>query len=258
LRPEHDVCGVQRFSGSGCPLSTFWQLPAVAAFLLHVWQAGQLGTAQHTPSVQALLAHSLLAKQSWPLGLGPHELLALQTLGAQQSAALLHVAMQAGPPHFDGPHVLLAGVGPLQAPAPSHIFANVCVELPLPSTQVCAAHSVFAGQRRQAPLPSQKPSVPHVEAAVFAQPAEGPTGTGLHVPSAPATAHDWQAPVQAELQQKPWAQIADTHSLPSPHVCPLALSPHRPFVPSQTLGGAQSLPFVAVVQLALHTEAPHL
>ena len=45
-------------------MSTFWQLPAVAGFLLQVWQAGQLGTAQQTPSVQALLAHSVFEKQS--------------------------------------------------------------------------------------------------------------------------------------------------------------------------------------------------
>jgi hypothetical protein len=116
--------------------------------------------------------------------------LALQTLGAQQSAAALHVATHAAPLHFDGPHVLLAGVGALQAPAPSHNEAKVSVELPLPSTQVCGAHSVPAGQRRHAPFPSQKPSAAHVDAAVFAQPADGPTGTGLHAPIEPATAHD--------------------------------------------------------------------
>jgi hypothetical protein len=183
--------------------------------------------------------------------------LALQTLGAQQSAAPLHVETHAAPLHFDGPHALLAGVGALQAPAPSHIAAKVCVELPFPSTQVCGAHSVPAGQRRQAPWPLQKPSVPHVDAAVFAQAAEGPTGTGLHVPMEPATAHDWHAPVHAELQQKPWAHVPETHSVPSTHVCPLALSPQMPFVPLQTLGAAQSLPLVAVVQLALHTAPPH-
>lgn len=136
-------------------MSTFWQVPAVAAVLLHVWQAGQLGTTQQTPSVQALLAHSLFAKQSWPFGLGPHELFALHTLGDQQSAAPLHVATQAAPLHFDGPQVLLAGTGALQAPAPSHCDANCWVDVPLPSTHVCGAHSVPAGHRRQAPFPSQ-------------------------------------------------------------------------------------------------------
>jgi hypothetical protein len=233
-------------------------VPAVAAVLLQVWQAGQLGTTQHTPSVQALLAHSLFAKQSWPFGFGPHELLALQTLGDQQSAELAQVTMQAAFWHFEGPHVWLAGVGALQVPAPSHMCAKVSVELPEPSAQVCAAHSVPAGQRRQAPFPSQKPSVPQVDAAVWVQPADGPTGTGLQTPSEPTMAHDWQAPVHAELQQKPWEQEFDRHSVASPHVWPLALRPHRPVVPLQTLGAEQSLPVVAAVQLALHTAAPHL
>jgi hypothetical protein len=45
-------------------LSTFWQVPAVLGFLLHVWQAPQLGSAQQTPSTQALLAHSPAPKQA--------------------------------------------------------------------------------------------------------------------------------------------------------------------------------------------------
>jgi hypothetical protein len=60
------------------------------------------------------------------------------------------------------------------------------------------------------------------------------------------------------LQQKPCAHTLDTHSVPSAQVWPLGLRPHTPFVPSQTLGAEQSLPVVAVVQLALHAEAPHL
>jgi hypothetical protein len=159
LSPEHDVFGSQRSSGSGWSLSTFWQVPAVAAFLLHVWQAGQPGTAQQTPSTHALLAHSPSPKHGWPLGLGPQMLLALHTLGDQHSAAPVHVTTQAFPRHFAGPHVFEAGAGALHAPSPSHVFANVCVELPAPSAQVWAAHSVPAGHRRQAPLPSQKPSV---------------------------------------------------------------------------------------------------
>ena len=144
-------------------MSTFWHVPAVAALLLHVWQAGQPGTAQHTPSTHAWLRHSSLPKHCCPLGLGPQVLLGLQTLGAQQFMALVHVTMHALPPHLDGPHVFVAGVGALHAPRPSHVFANVCVDVLAPSAHVCAAHSVPAGHRRHAPLPSQKPSVWHVD-----------------------------------------------------------------------------------------------
>lgn len=105
-------------------------------FLLHVWHAGQLGDAQQTPSTHALLAHSAEPKQPCPLGLGPHVLLALQTLGAQQSAGPAHVTTHDAPLHFAGPHVFVGVVGALQAPSPSQVFANVWVDAPAPSTQV--------------------------------------------------------------------------------------------------------------------------
>lgn len=239
-------------------MSTFWQLPAVLGLLLHVWQAGQLGTAQQTPSTQARLAHSSAPKQLWPFGLGPHELVALQTLGAQQSAAPPQATTHALPRHFAGPQVFDAVAGALHAPRPSHALANVCVEVPAPSAQVCAAHSVPPGHRRHAPLPSQKPSVWQVERAVSAHRAEGPTGTELHVPTEPATAQDWQAPVHAELQQTPCAQTADTHSAFPPHVCPFGLRPHRPEAALQTFGATQSAALVAGAQLALQAVPPHL
>jgi hypothetical protein len=89
------------------------------------------------------------------------------------------------------------------------------------------------------------------------QRAEAPTGTGRHVPSDPATAHDWHAPVQAELQQNPCAHCPDTHSVLSPQACPFGLSPHRPAA-LQTLGETQSATVVAAVQLVLQAVAPHL
>jgi hypothetical protein len=135
-------------------LSTFWQVPAVLGLLLHVWHAGQLGTAQHTPSTHDRLAHSSPAPQAWPFGLGPHEL-ALHTLGAQQSAAPPQATMHAEPRHFEGPQVFVAVAGALHAPNPSHVFAKVCVEVPDPSAHVWAAHSVPAAHRRHAPLPLQ-------------------------------------------------------------------------------------------------------
>jgi hypothetical protein len=139
-----------------------------------------------------LLAHSSGAKQACPFGFGPHVLLAPQMLGAQQSAAPVHVTTHAAPLHFAGPHVLLAVAGALHAPRPSQTFAKVCVETEpvVESVQVCGAHSVPLVHSRQAPFPSQKPSVWHVEAAIFVHAAEGPTGTAWHVPRKPVTAHD--------------------------------------------------------------------
>ena len=171
-------------------MSTFWHVPAVLGLLLQVWQAAQLGSAQQTPSTQALLAHSPAPKHGWPFGLGPHVFAAPQMFGAQQSAEPVQVTTHDAPLHFAGPQVFDGVAAALQIPKPSQVFANVWVEAPAPSEQVCGAHSVPAVHRRHAPLPSQKPSVWHVDGSVFAHRAWGPTGTAWHVPSEPATAHD--------------------------------------------------------------------
>jgi hypothetical protein len=65
-----------------------------------------------------------------------------------------------------------------------------------------------------------------------------PFGTSLHTPIVAASAHDWQVPLHAELQQTPCAQNFDRHSVPSAQVLPALLSPHEPAM--QTAGVAQS------------------
>ena len=67
----------------------------------------------------------------------------------------------------------------------------------------------------QAPLPSHLPLVPHEGAPVSLQIPAGSTaftGTLVQVPSALVSAHDWQAPQQAVLQQIPCAQKPLPHS----------------------------------------------
>lgn len=48
----------------GVPTPTLEQVPA--PFRLHIWQVPQLSVVQHTPSVQWLLLHWLLALQAPP------------------------------------------------------------------------------------------------------------------------------------------------------------------------------------------------
>jgi hypothetical protein len=64
-----------------------------------------------------------------------------------------------------------------------------------------------------------------------------PTGTLVHVPTLPSTAHDWQSPEQSERQQTPSEQkpllqsIASVQEPPasiSAANCPLAAAPPRP------------------------------
>jgi hypothetical protein len=60
-----------------------------------------------------------------------------------------------------------------------------------------------------------------------------------------------QVPVQALLQQTPWAQNPVVHSVPSAQTAPGGLRPQEPLL--QTAGGAQS---ASAVQALLQTEEP--
>jgi hypothetical protein len=57
----------------------------------------------------------------------------------------------------------------------------------------------------------------------------------VQVPGALKSAHDWQGPEQAALQQFPCAQKVLRHSEPLAQAAPLLFSPQEPRI--QTLGG---------------------
>jgi hypothetical protein len=74
----------------------------------------------------------------------------------------------------------------------------------------------------------------------------------VQVPSEFGSPHDWQAPLQAELQQKPWAQESPVmHSTEVTQACPGPLRPQEPLL--QTAGEAQS---PSVTQEFLQTLVP--
>jgi hypothetical protein len=73
------------------------------------------------------------------------------------------------------------------------------------------------------------------------------------VPTLPVRAHDWQVPVQAVAQQKPWAQKPELHSAPAPHAAPMGFLPQLP--PMQVFGEVQSL---LLVHEVLHAEVPQI
>jgi hypothetical protein len=60
-----------------------------------------------------------------------------------------------------------------------------------------------------------------------------PVGVFVQVPIVPASAHDWQEPLQPELQQTPCAQKLDWHSVAAEHEAPRGFLPH--WLPLQTL-----------------------
>jgi hypothetical protein len=138
----------------------------------------------------------------------------------------------------------LAGVTVLHVPAPSQVAAGVSTD----PAQLPAAHCVLLGQSRQCPAPSHSPSVRHPEAAVVVHWVVGlgacPAGTGEQVPAVPLSAHDMQVPVQAVLQQTPWAQNPDPQEADVVHAAPGGSLPQLPAL--HTLGETQSLLAVQV------------
>jgi hypothetical protein len=101
----------------------------------------------------------------------------------------------------------------------------------------------------------QNPVRPQVEAGSAEQSPSGslpPAGTGEQVPARPATAQDWQLPVQAALQQIPREQKPVVHSAGAEQAAPFGFSPHEPS--EQTAGAAQS---ASAVHEDRHAAGPH-
>jgi hypothetical protein len=89
-------------------------------------------------------------------------------------------------------------------------------------------------------LPSQVPSRPQVETALFGQTSAvrggSPAATKLQVPGAEVVLHDLQLSVHAVLQQSPSTQNPVVQSALHAHAAPLALltEPSRPQPPAST------------------------
>lgn len=124
--------------------------------------------------------------------------------------------------------------------------------------QLPATHWVPLANRRQPPDPLQVPSLPQVETAAaghwLATAGAPPAGTSEHTPTVPASAHDWQVPLQSRSQQKPCAHTPELHSPPMVQVALLGFLPH--IVPLQELGARQSAVEVAGVQELLQARLP--
>jgi hypothetical protein len=141
----------------------------------------------------------------------------------------------------------------LQVPLPSQVLAAVTVDVPV--GQEAATHCVPAGYFWQAPAPSHFPLLPQLAAPVSTQRASAVLAdTGLHIPTIPGSAHETQAPLQALLQQTPWAQVSPVwHSPLLEQLPPGGFKPQEPLV--QTWPVEQS---ASAVQVALQAATPHL
>jgi hypothetical protein len=242
--------GVQPPCGSIASAMIGLHMPAMPA-TLHDRQFPQLAEAQQTPSVHWPLSHSAPPAHSWPSRLRPQDP-ALQTFPGAQSPSPPHAAWQVVPLQAYAPQDCVTGAR--QVPAPSQVRASVAV---VPDIgQVGGAHWVPAAYSWQLPAPSQKPVFPQVVApsAVHCPFGSMPSaGTGLQVPGVPPSAHDMQLPVQAVVQQTPWAQNPLWQSLPAAQLAAGGRRPHEPLL--QMLGVAQS---ASAAQVDLQARVPHL
>ena len=135
----------------------------------------------------------------------------LQTLPPEQSVIPAQVVLQAfelalhayGLHEPPAPGALLT----LQCPAPSHNIAGVKLFAFGPVVgHDCPRHVCVFGYFSQPPLPSQLPSLPHVDGSALTHwPVVSalPAPMGVHVPSAPSSVHETHAPSQTVLQQTP-------------------------------------------------------
>jgi hypothetical protein len=116
--------------------------------------------------------------------------------------------------------------------------------------QLDAAHCVPLTYLRQAPAPSQVPSLPQVEAAAIghcdATSGAVPAASGEQVPTLPAIEHDTHVPVHAVLQQTLLTQCPDAQSVsrPEEQVPPTGILPQ--------LMAVQVLPVVQSAAVVVH------
>jgi hypothetical protein len=137
----------------------------------------------------------------------------------------------------------LTVAGVTQVPLPLQLAAGVSV-FPV---QVAAAHEVPEAYFRQAPLPSQKPSRPQVEAAAIVHWLSGsvPAATAEQLPA--ELAQLTHVPLQVVEQQVLCWQRPELHSLPEAQVAPSGFWPQVPAGSVQVLGDAQSVVLAHVV-----------
>jgi hypothetical protein len=210
--------------GSLCPAPTLVQVPAVLGETLHDLQVPLQLVEQQTPWLQKPDLHSLAAPQVWPFPFRPQDPFE-QVFGGSQSLLLVQAALQAPEPHTYGKHELEAGF--TQVPAPSQVELPVKVTEPL--GQVAEAHLVPLAYFWQAPA-WHLPLLPQLAAPWSVHLPAGsalPVATLVQVPSVPDSAHDWQAPAQALLQQTPWAQKPLLHWSFDEQLAPLPALPHE-------------------------------
>jgi hypothetical protein len=121
--------------------------------------------------------------------------------------------------------------------------------------QLSGAHTVPTLYLRQPPLPSQRPSVPHVVAPWSVQTpfvSTEPAASGVQWPIVEASAQLRQAPLHAPSQHTPSTHMPERHSASPAQVTPRFFLPHWPATQAWPL--SQSL---SVVQDCVQAPVVH-
>lgn len=206
FRPEAQQMPVwQEPLHDGCPGLVAPEIGAQVPGLdpLQASQAPLQAVLQHTPSMQLLLWHSLAALHVCPVFFlhDPEASQLLVPLQLSLSSALVILTQVPPPPvqAWHAPHEAL----PQHMPSTQAPLAHS-----LPRLQVCPLAFLHAPVPSQVCVPLQVSSVVDF--------------TGLQVPALPLRLQAVHAPVQAEPQHTPSAQLPLEHSEPAAHVWPLA------------------------------------
>jgi hypothetical protein len=107
-----------------------------------------------------------------------------------------------------------------------HVPADTAV----PFAQLGWVQTAPAGYLRQLPDPLHVPSLPQLPTPSSLHVPFGsapPAGTAAHTPWVPGSAHEKQTPLQAVLQQTPWAHTLLVHSPSFAHSAPFGFVPHE-------------------------------
>lgn len=130
----------------------------------------QTGAAQHAPSTQLPESHSVAPVQAAPVGFLP-QLPLTQNRPATQSMSVVQMVLHTLPAESQTnvPQLCVCAAG--QVPFPSQVVSLLSVEDP--AGHEAARHTVLGPHLRQAPMPLQVPSLPHVLCACAAQPPAG-------------------------------------------------------------------------------------
>jgi hypothetical protein len=186
-----------------------------APLRLQAWQVPHAELAQHAPSTQLLLPHSLPTAHVAPFAFLATHAPAAQWLPEVQSPSPEQLVRHVVVPHTYGAQPWVVALE--QLPLPEQNAGFVWVE-PVHDPE---AHWTEDGACWQAPAPSHAPVLPQGGLAVQRPCGSAtPVPTAAQLPALPPTLQAWQVGQLGLEQQTPSTQLPVPHSLPLKQLAP--------------------------------------